>query len=177
MVRVNVCHYSHYLWRTLMSPMSLSRHFLTLTKYEMVTVNKLRHIYAPIVTAMKGPSQKIIVVHMKWWWSSSLIIINIRDGRWMSPEHILSATPPLVTFNFLVTKVIVRHHCSYEMVMVTICHYKSLLVIDLECHHDTYTFSDATFGDVQFLVTKALLTLTNDLMVSIFTPRQCHFFL
>ena len=67
----------------------------------------------------------------------------------MSPQHILSATPPLVTFNFLVTEAIVHHHCSYEMVMVTIRHYKSLLVTNLECHHDTYTFGDATFGDVQ----------------------------
>ena len=89
----------------------------------------------------------------------------------MSPKHILSATPPLVT------KTIVSHHCSYEMVAVTIRNYKSLLVKNLECHHNTYTFSDATFGDVQFLVTKALLTLTNELMVTFFAPHQCHFFL
>ena len=95
----------------------------------------------------------------------------------MSPQHILSATPPLVTFSFLVTEAIVCHHCSYEMVTVTIRHYKSLLVTDLECHHNTYTFGDATFGDVQFLVTKALLTLTNELMVTIFAPHQCDFFL
>ena len=95
----------------------------------------------------------------------------------MSPQQILLATPPLVTFSFLVTDAIVCHHCSYEMVMVTICHYKSLLVMDLECHHNTYTFSDNTFGDIQFLVTKALLTLTNELMVTIFAPHQCHFFL
>ena len=82
-----------------------------------------------------------------------------------------------MTFNFLVTEAIVRHHCSYEMVTVTIRHYKSLLVTDLECHHNTYTFGDATFGDVQFLVTKALLTLTNELMVTIFAPHQCDFFL
>ena len=95
----------------------------------------------------------------------------------MSPQHILSATPPLVTFSFLVTEAIIRHHCSYEMVTVTIHHYKSLLVMDLECHHNTYIFGDATFGDVQFLVTKALLTLTNELMVTIFAPHQCAFFL
>ena len=29
--------------------------------------------------------------------------------------------------------------------------------MDLECHHNTYTFGDATFGDVQFLVTKAMV--------------------
>ena len=57
------------------------------------------------------------------------------------------------------------------MVAVTIHHYKSLLVMDLECHHNTYTFGNATFGDVQFLVTKALLTLTNELMVTFFDPR------
>ena len=82
-----------------------------------------------------------------------------------------------MTFNFLVTEAIVRHHCSYEMVTVTIRHYKLLLVTDLECHHNTYTFGDATFGDVHFLVTKALLTLTNELMVTIFAPHQCVFFL
>ena len=49
---------------------------------------------------------------------------------------------------FLVTKAMVHHHCSYEMVMVAIHHYKSLLVTDFECHHNTYTFGNATFGDV-----------------------------
>ena len=150
---------------------------LDVTNEFMVTINERRHIYAPIVTAMKGPSQKIIAIHMKWWQSLSVIIINIHDGLWMSPQHILSATPPLVTFSFLVTEAIVHHHCSYEMVTVSIHHYKSLLVTDLECHHNTYTFGDATFGDVQFLVTKALLTLTNELMVTIFAPHQCAFFL
>ena len=114
---------------------------LDVTNAFMVTVNERRHIYAPIVTAMKGPSQKIVVVHMKWWWSLSVIVINIRDGPWMSPQHILSATPPLVKFSFLVTEAIFRHHSPYEMVTVTICHYESLLVMDLECHHNTYTFS------------------------------------
>ena len=151
-----------------MSPMSLSRQVLTFTKYEMVTVNKCCHIYAPIVTAMKGPSPKIIIFHMKWWRSLSIIIINIREKPWMSPQHILSATPPLVKFIFLVTEPIVRHHCSYEMVTVIVRHYNSLLVTDLECHHNTYTFSDATFGDIQLLVMKAPLTLTNELMVTIF---------
>ena len=150
---------------------------LDVTNAFMVTVNERRHIYAPIVMAMKGPSQKIVVVHMKWWRSLSVIIINIHDRPWMSPQHILSVMPPLVTFSFLVTEAIVRHHCSYEMVTVTIRHYKSLLVMDLECHHNTYTFDDATFGDVQFLVTNALLTLTNELMVTIFAPHQCDFFL
>ena len=130
-----------------MSPMNLSWHFLTLTKYEMVTVNECRHIYAPIVMVIKGPPQKIVVVHMKWWRSLPVIIINIRDGPWMSRQHTLSAMPPLVTFNFLVTEAIVYHHFSYEMVTVTIRHYRSLLVTDLECHHNTYTFGDATFGD------------------------------
>ena len=54
-----------------------------------MTVNERRHIYAPIVTAMKGASQKIFVFHMKWWRSLSIIIINICDGPWMSPQHIL----------------------------------------------------------------------------------------
>jgi len=54
------------------------------------------------------------------------------------------------------------------MVTVTIRHYKLVLVMDLECHHNTYTFGDATFGDVQFLVMKALLTITNELMVMFF---------
>ena len=58
---------------------------------------------------------------------------------------------------------------------VTICHYKSLLVTNLECHHKTYTFGDATFGDVQFLVTRALLTVTNELIVTFFAPIQCPF--
>jgi len=35
-----------------------------------------------------------------------------------------------------------------NMVMVAICHYKSLLVTNIECHYNTYTFGDATFGDV-----------------------------
>ena len=90
----------------------------------------------------------------------------------MSPQHILLVTPPLVTFSFLVTEAIVRHHCSYEMLTVTIRHYKSLLVTDLERHHNTYNF-----GDVQFLVTKALLTLNNELMVTILAPHQCVIFL
>ena len=68
----------------------------------------------------------------------------------MSPQHIFSAMPPLVMFSFLVTEAIVHHHFPYEMVTVTIRHYKSLLVMDLEFHHNTYTFDDATFGDVQF---------------------------
>ena len=49
--------------------------------------------------------------------------------------------------------------------------------MDLECYHNTYTFGDATFGDVQFLVKKAHLTLINELMVTIFAPHQCAFFL
>ena len=69
---------------------------------------------------------------------------------------------------FLVTEAMVRHHCSYGMVMVTIRDYKSVLVIDLECHQNIYTFDGATFGDVQFLVTEALLTITNELMVTFF---------
>ena len=95
----------------------------------------------------------------------------------MSPQHIISVMPPLVTFRFLVVEAIVHHHFSYEMVMVTIRHYKPLLVMDLECHHNTFTFGDATFGDIQFLVTKALLTLTKELMVTIFSSHQCPFFL
>jgi hypothetical protein len=43
------------------------------------------------------------------------------------------------------------------MVTVTIHHYKSLLVTNFECHYNTYTFGDATFGDVQFLVTEAMV--------------------
>jgi len=71
----------------------------------------------------------------------------------------------------------VHHHCPYEMVTITIYHYKSLLVTDFVCHYNTYTFGDATFGDVQFLVMNALLTVTNELMVTFLTPHQCHFFL
>lgn len=88
---------------------------------------------------------------------------------------ILSATPLLVMFNFLVTQDKVYHHFSYEMVNITIGHYKSLLVMDLQCHHNTYTFGDATFGDVQFLVTEVLLTFANELMVTFFDPHQCPF--
>jgi len=33
------------------------------------------------------------------------------------------------------------------MVTVVIRHYKSLLVTDFECHQNTYTFGDTTFGD------------------------------
>ena len=117
----------------------------------MVMVNECRHIYAPIVTDMKGPSSKIIVFHMKWWRSLFVIVINIRDGPWMSPQHIISVTPPLVTFRFLVIEAIVRHHCSYEMVMVPIHHYKPLLVTDLECHHNTFTFGDANLVMFSFL--------------------------
>ena len=119
----------------------------------------------------------VTIAHMKWWRSLSVIIINIRDGPWMSPQHIISVTPPLVTFIFLVMETIVYHHCPYEMVMVTICHHKSLLMTDLECHHNTYTFGDAAVGDVQFLVRKDLLTITNELMVTFFSPHQCYFFL
>ena len=85
--------------------------------------------------------------------------------------------PLLVTFSFLVTKAIVHHHCPYEMVTITIRHYKSLLVTDLECHHNTYNFGDTTFGDIHFLVMKALLTLTNELMVTIFVPHHFPFLL
>ena len=77
----------------------------------------------------------------------------------------------------LVTEAMVHHHCSYEMVTVTIYHYKSLLVTNFVCHYNTYTFGYATFGDVKFLVTNALLTVTNELMVSFFTPHQFPFFL
>ena len=93
----------------------------------------------------------------------------------MSPQHILLVTLPSGTFSILVMEAIFCHYFSYEMVMVSIHHYKSLSVTDLECHHNTYTFGDATFGDVQFLVTKALLTFTNELMVTIFTPHQFPF--
>ena len=51
----------------------------------------------------------------------------------------------------------VCHYFSYEMVAVAICHYKSSLVMNFECHYNTYTFSDATFGDVQFLVMEAMV--------------------
>ena len=78
---------------------------------------------------------------------------------------------------FLVMEAMVCHHCSYEMVMVTICHYKSLLVKDFECHYKTYTFRNATLGDIDFFVMKALLTVTNELMVTFFAPHQCPFFL
>ena len=119
----------------------------------------------------------VTIAHMKWWRSLSIIMINICDRPWMSPQCILSATPPLVTFSFLVMKTIVRHHCSYEMETITIRHYKSLLVMNLKCHHNTYNFGEATFGDVQFLVAKALLTVTNELMVTFFAPHHCPFFL
>ena len=82
-----------------------------------------------------------------------------------------------MTFNFLVMEANVCHHFSHKMVTVAIHHYKSLLVTDFECHHNTHTFGDATFGEVHFLVTKALLTFTNELMVTIFAPHQCAFFL
>ena len=78
---------------------------------------------------------------------------------------------------FLVTYTKVYHHCSYKMVKITICHYKSLLVMDFECNQNNYTFGDATFSDVQFLVMKALLTITNELMVTFFAPHQCPFLL
>ena len=94
----------------------------------------------------------------------------------VTTTHILLATPPFVTFNFLVTEAIVHCHGSYEMVTVTICRYKSLLVTNLECHHNTYTFGDATFCDVQCLVTEALLTVTNELMVTFFDPHWMSFF-
>ena len=29
--------------------------------------------------------------------------------------------------------------------------------MDLECHHNIYTFGDANFGDVQFLVIEAMV--------------------
>lgn len=29
--------------------------------------------------------------------------------------------------------------------------------MDLECHHNAYTFGYATFGDIQFLVTEAMV--------------------
>jgi len=63
------------------------------------------------------------------------------------------------------------------MVTVTIFHYKSLLVTELEHHHNTYTFGNTTFGDVYFLVVKALVTVTNELMVTFLAARECPFFL
>ena len=93
----------------------------------------------------------VTISHMKWWRSLS---ITINHYWWqtlnVTTTPILSATPPLVTFIFLVTEAIVCHHCSYAMVTVTIRHYKSLLVMNLECHHNTYTFGDTTFGDIKF---------------------------
>ena len=84
----------------------------------------------------------VTIAHMKLWWSLS---VTINHYWWrtlnVTTTPILSATPPLVMFNFLVMEAIVRHHCSYEMVTITIRHYKSLLVSDLECHHNTYTFT------------------------------------
>ena len=44
--------------------------------------------------------------------------------------------------------------------------------MDFECHHITYTFGDKAFGDIHFLVMNNLLTLTNELMVTFFDPRQ-----
>ena len=49
---------------------------------------------------------------------------------------------------FLVMEAMFHHHCSYEMVIVAIHHYKSLLVTNFECHYKTYTLGDAIFGDV-----------------------------
>jgi len=43
------------------------------------------------------------------------------------------------------------------MATTTIHHYKSLLVTKFEFHYNTYTFDDATFGDVQFLVMEAMV--------------------
>lgn len=49
--------------------------------------------------------------------------------------------------------------------------------MDFVCHYNTYNFREATFGDIQFLVTNAILTVTNELMVTFFAPHQCPFFL
>jgi len=62
------------------------------------------------------------------------------------------------------------------MVTVTIRHYKSLSVTKFVCHHNTYT-GDTTFGDIEFLVMNALSTITDELMVTSFTPHQRLFFL
>jgi len=75
----------------------------------------------------------------------------------MSPQHIRLAMPPLVMFSILVMEAIFRHDCSFAMVTVTIHHYKSLLVTDLECHHNTDTFSDATFGETTCTYIKSLV--------------------
>lgn len=53
MVTIIIRHYSHYSWRTVnvtIMPILLAMHLL-------VTVNEHHNIYAPIVTAIKDPSQ------------------------------------------------------------------------------------------------------------------------
>ena len=49
--------------------------------------------------------------------------------------------------------------------------------MEFVCHYNTYTFGGTTFGDVQFFVTNALLTITNELMVKFFNPHQFLVFL
>jgi len=44
--------------------------------------------------------------------------------------------------------------------------------MDHECQHNTYSFGGANFGDIQFLVMKALLIVTNELMMTFFDPHQ-----
>ena len=53
MVMVVVYHYSHYLWWTL----NVTTTPILLEMRLLVMVNELRHIYAPIVTTIKDPSQ------------------------------------------------------------------------------------------------------------------------
>ena len=111
--------------------------------------------------------------------SYEMVMVTIDHYNHYSWQTLNATITPilLATFNFLAMEAKVHHHWSYKIVTITIHHYKLLLVTDFECHYNTYTFGDATFDDVQFLVTKALLTVTNDLMVTFFAPHQCPFFL
>ena len=152
MVTVTIHHYNQYSWWTF-----------------NVTITPILLVMPPLVTFSFWWQRlwSVTIAHMQWWRSLS-VIINHYWWRTLNvtTTHILLAMPPLVT------EVMVHHHCSYEMVTIVIHHYKSLLVMDFICHYNTYTF-----GDIQFLLTNALLTVTNELMVIFFAPHQCPFLL
>lgn len=42
----------------------------------------------------------------------------------------------------------------------------------LQCQHNTCTFGDITSNDIYFVVTKAISTITNELMETFFDPHR-----
>lgn len=152
MVTVTICHYNQYSWRTLnvtMTPI----HFVTFSFW-------WRRLWS------------ITISHMKWQQYLS-IIINHYFWRTLSvtTTHIFLATPPLVTFIFWWRR----------LWFVTITNMKWWQSLSVIINNYWWWNLNVTKTPILLmmpsLVMKALLIVTNELMVTFFSPHQCPFFL